>query len=187
VIPFFVQARTGDYKSLAQELWRQFDAAKLALWEGILADLQVIVDGLWEFPQASTQCTMADVGVFIHRCAQHEGWYEESLSLVDRLNDAQMAVVGRKAFWLQMVTELLRTKPELQGKEMTAKEWCNAMKPLVDFGNRESLERLNSRKFATYCTKGGKQLMERFCGLHRVSAEGKNADYYSFSLPAEFA
>jgi len=143
----------------------------------------VIVDGLWEFPQASTKCTMADVGVFIHRCAQYENWYEESLCLVDRLNDAQMAVVGKKAFWVQLVTELLRSKPELQGKEMTAKEWCDAMKPLIPFGDRESMQRLNPRKFALYCTKGGQQLMERFCGLCRVSAKSNNVDKYRFSLP----
>jgi hypothetical protein len=187
VLPFFVKARTGDYKSPAQELWRQFDAAKTALWEEILADLQVIVDGLWDVPQASTKCTMADVGVFIHRCAQYEGWYKESLRLVDRLNDAQMAVIGKKSFWVQMMVELLRSRPELQGKEMTAKEWCNAMKPLIDFGDHDSLERLNSRKFATFCNKGGKQLMERYCSLCKVTAEGKNVDSYSFSLPDEFA
>jgi hypothetical protein len=126
---------------------------------------------------------MADVGVFIHRCARHEGWYEESLRLVDRLNDAQMAVVGKKAFWVQLVIELLRAKPELQGKEMTAKEWCDAMKPLIPFGDRDSLQRLNPRKFAVYCAKGGLQLMERFCGLYRVSGKSKNVDKYSFSLP----
>ena len=40
---------------------------------------------------------------------------------------------------------MLRTKPELQGKEMTAKEWCDAMKPLIPFGDRDSLQRLNPR------------------------------------------
>lgn len=79
--------------------------------EEILSDLEVIVDGLWEFPQSSTRCTMADVGAFIHRCAQHEGWYKESLRLVNRLNDAQLAVVGKKAFWVQLMVELLNSKP----------------------------------------------------------------------------
>jgi hypothetical protein len=32
-----------------------------------------------------------------------------------------------------------------------------------------------------------KQLMERYWGLHRVTAEGKNVDSYSFSLPDEIA
>jgi hypothetical protein len=61
------------------------------------------------------------------------------------------------------------------------------MKPLVDFRDHDTLQRLDSRKFTTYCTKGGKQLMERYCGLCRVTAEGKNADSYSFSLPEEIA
>jgi hypothetical protein len=51
------------------------------------------------------------------------------------------------------MVELLRSRPELQGKEMTAKEWCNAMKSLVDFRDHDALQRLDSRKFATYCTK----------------------------------
>ncbi|HZL66147.1 MAG TPA: hypothetical protein VFC29_02330 [Candidatus Limnocylindrales bacterium] len=61
------------------------------------------------------------------------------------------------------------------------------MKPLIDFGDHDSLQRLDSRKFVTYCTKGGKQLMERYCGRCRVTAERKNADSYNFSLPDEFA
>jgi hypothetical protein len=183
VLPFFVKARTGEYKSPAQELWRTFDARKEELWEEILSDLQVIVDGLWRFQQATTKCTMADVGTCIHRCAQHEGWYEESLQLVDQLNDAQMAVVGKKAFWVQMITDLLRTRPDLQVKELTAKEWCEGLKPLIPFGDRDSLQRLDPRKFAMYCTKGGQQVMERFCGLRRVTGTGKNVDKYSFQLP----
>jgi hypothetical protein len=183
VLPFFVKARIGEYKSPAQELWRTFDARKEELWEEILSDLQVIVDGLWRFQQATTKCTMADVGTFIHRCAQHEGWYEESLQLVDQLNDAQMAVVGKKAFWVQMITDLLRTRPDLQVKELTAKEWCEGLKPLIPFGDRDSLQRLDPRKFAMYCTKGGQQVMERFCGLRRVTGAGKNVDKYSFQLP----
>jgi hypothetical protein len=59
------------------------------------------------------------------------------------------------------------------------------MKPLVDFRDHDTLQRLDSRKFATYCAKGGKQLMERYCSLCKVMAEGKNVDSYSFSLPAE--
>jgi hypothetical protein len=59
------------------------------------------------------------------------------------------------------------------------------MKPLIDFGDHDSLERLNSRKFATFCNKGGKQLMERYCSLCKVTAEGENVDSYRFSLPAE--
>jgi len=34
------------------------------------------------------------------------------------------------------------------------------MKPLIDFGDHDTLQRLHSRKFSTYCTKGGKQYAE---------------------------
>ena len=183
-LTFFVRGRSGStgYRSTAQDLWPEFDLESPALWAEVIADLRVIVKGLAEVAPMQTTFSMSDFAVFMLRCAEAEGWMDKAKDVLVRLEELQQRVVAQKAFWVTRVTEVLETYPEMNGKPLTSEEWCKWMRQVVPGDDRDTLSRINERKFGIYCTKSGKEIMVRALRMVEHPKHG-NACRFSFSLP----
>ena len=107
---------------------------------------------------------------------------EKAKDVLVRLEELQQRVVAQKAFWVTRITEVLERHPELNGKPLTSEEWCRWMRQVVPCDDRDTLGRINERKFGIYCTKNGKEIMVRALRMVEHEKHG-NACRFSFSLP----
>jgi hypothetical protein len=180
-LTFFVATRdkASGYRSPAMDIWQEFDRKSDDLWSEVIADLMVIVNGLAEVPVLATSHSMADYAVFMKRCAVHEGWGEDCDRILQELDVLQQGVIADKSFWVEMVLRVLTRHPELVGTPHTATEWCDWMREATNILDRDTMSRINERKFGIYCTKSGATTMGLGAGM-QLCGKRNNAQLYSF-------
>jgi hypothetical protein len=137
------------FRSMGECLVPALLVQRSALWKELLGDLARCVLAMHHTrPDTATALSMADFGVFLQRCADYEGWGEQARAMVRTINARQEDQSAQARIVLDLMTELLRTSPTLQGKELTAKDWVERLQKLIPDHDVELVRKVNKSYFA---------------------------------------
>jgi hypothetical protein len=181
------QQEVGEkvFQSVGDHLLPELMSMRQAVWLELLSDLSACVVALHKTdPATKTSFSMSDFGVFVQRIADHEKWGDAAHLMFTTTERKQEEQTADTQVIAELLPELLSSRPDLQGKYCTAKEWAAHFQAVISEHDIDRKRKVTPNYIA-YIFKTFSDLYRRRFGLRQVENKHTKIWSYALSMPVE--